>query len=131
MKGKTSITLARTREILQALREGSTQIAAMALAGYSRPTLYAWREHARKGDEPYTKIIEEMDIAEGAALASAEASIGKAWEGGDWRAAAWALERRNRPQYGAKVEIATRVVPPEEIDDAELARLAFGPTEDK
>lgn len=113
-------TTKQVDSILNAIRAGNDPAIAAAAFGISRRSL---GDHITTGarllkrlKDPDTAQLTDseralVNLAGGfeAALSSAEvgmvASIAKAARNGDWRAAAFWLERRARARYGANVEV--------------------------
>ena len=83
---------ARARKaILLSLSQGATISQACASAGVSRRAFYDWLQK-----DP--RFAEQVEIAFGKLIAVAESAIFSAIQRGDWKAAAWWLERRV-PEY--------------------------------
>jgi len=100
MGRKSKLTPERQERIINAIRAGSYVETAAALAGIHRDTLYDWLKRGRSEEEPYATFLAAMNEA----LASAELrdvmAISKAVADGDWRAAAWRLERKFPRRWG-------------------------------
>ncbi|WP_448539831.1 terminase small subunit-like protein [Roseiflexus sp.] len=92
----TKFTSERADIILDTLRRGASLAAAAAAAGVNPDTVLNWRRARR-----VFAIAVERAMAEGA-LRALDA-IWTAAESGDWRAAAWLLERRYPEDYGRQV----------------------------
>ena len=97
----TKFTPEVTSKILAAIRAGNYIETAAAWAGVNKDTLYDW---LKQGSAQDTGKFKEFSDAVGEALAHAEITdvnhVGKAAQNGDWRAAAWRLERRNPKKWG-------------------------------
>lgn len=97
----TKFTPEVTSKILAAIRSGNYIETAAAWAGVNKDTLYDWLKQGAAQD---TGKFKEFSDAVGEALAHAEITdvshVGKAAQNGDWRAAAWRLERRNPKKWG-------------------------------
>lgn len=91
---------ARVYEILQGLSIGMSRRAASALGGISDDTLRRWM----KSDDTLAHSVER---AEATASQTAVESIHRASIDGDWRAAAWWLERRRPEEWGKRTQIET------------------------
>jgi hypothetical protein len=92
------------RRILAALRKGATMEMAAKAAGISRATLHRWRDRHEGFDRKVQRAraeagLDSLDVIESAA------------DEGDWRAAAWMLEKRYPDQYGESGDL-----PQEEIE---------------
>jgi hypothetical protein len=85
----TSVTV---QKILNALSAGATRDAAAGAAGISRATFYRWLEEHETFE---TEVQEAEDRAE----TMYTACVAKSAQDGDWRAAAWWLERRRHREF--------------------------------
>lgn len=84
------------RKIADAIRLGASYELAAAYGGVSEDTLARWRAR-------YADFAEMLREAEGVGAIGWLARIEQAAKSGDWRAAAWKLERRYPEQYGRTV----------------------------
>jgi transposase len=83
-------------KVCEALRVGCTRKIAAEYAGISERTLYSWMkrgEDARSGR--FLQFLQAVQGAEARGAVSSLATIQQAARSGDWRAAAWILERRH------------------------------------
>jgi hypothetical protein len=90
----------------QAILIGATYELAAMYAGISDKTFERWRrqaETARPGT-PLALLRERLKQAEGRAAITWLAKIEKAASDGDWRAAAWKLEKRWPEVYGRRLQ---------------------------
>jgi hypothetical protein len=90
----------------QAILIGATYEMAAMYAGISDKTFERWRrqaETARPGS-PLAVLRDRLRQAAGRAAIGWLAKIEKAATDGDWRAAAWKLERRWPDAYGRKLQ---------------------------
>jgi len=129
--------------IVQALRVGAYIEDAAESAGVAESTVYAWisrgQEHAPdlgtpiskvpKAQRVYVEFAESVEKARAGAVVFNLAMIRQAASNGDWKAAAWWLERTRPGQYGRQLRVDADVkgMPsrPEAVDlsmltDAEL-----------
>jgi hypothetical protein len=97
MARPTKYSRDRARRVIEALGVGATYELASKYAGISPDTLDRWRK-ANAG------FAEEMAEAEGRAATGWLAVIEQAARNGDWRAAAFKLERRYPASYGKTVQ---------------------------
>jgi hypothetical protein len=90
----------------QAIRLGATYELAARYAGVSEKTFERWRMQAAtaKPESTLGRLRDRLLQAEGRAVVTWLAQIEKAATEGDFRAAAWKLERRYPDQYGRKVQ---------------------------
>jgi len=97
------ISTTRTPEaaarILEALSKGATRSAASAAGCISAETLYAWM----RDDADFRGLVV---AAEFAAVGDFTAEVYAAAKRGDWKAAAWWLERRDPEHFGAPSRLA-------------------------
>jgi hypothetical protein len=131
---KTKLTPERQAKIVNAIRAGSYVETAAAAAGIDKVTLYRWLK--RGGRFPGT-IYADFADAVNEATAQAEMrdvlTISKAAGEGDWRAAAWRLERKYPKRWGtvSRTEltgkdggpVAMASVDVTKLSDEELAAL--------
>ncbi len=108
MAGRPSkLTPERAQAIALAVSEGHYLQHAAAAAGVARSSVHSWLARGRKArerldgggepqpdEEPYLDFLEALEGAERCAAELGIAPIRAAMERGDWRAAAWYLERR-------------------------------------
>lgn len=93
---KTKYTAEAVKKITDAIRVGATYELAASYAGISEDTFARWRER-------YADFADKLREAEGEGAIGWLAKIEKSANDGDWRAAAWKLERRYPDSYGRKV----------------------------
>lgn len=97
------------------LAVGSTLEVAASAAGVGTRTLERWLQRARElvdrveqhrrvesRDRVYLELMEAITTREAEAEVKALATIQKSALGGDWRAAAWYLEKRHPDKYGVR-----------------------------
>lgn len=84
------------KRIIQAIQMGATYEIAAEHAGICRKTLYSWIEKgktASRGSKHYT-FLHDFRKAEARAALTSLTTIQKEIQNGDWKAAAWFLDRR-------------------------------------
>lgn len=103
MSRRIKLNEARTKAILQAIQLGATYEIAAENAGVSRSTLWNW---LKRGEEQSTgqfaTFLDAFKKAEARAALGALATIHKACNDGDWKAAAFLLERRHNYKRDAQ-----------------------------
>lgn len=137
----TLCTPETTRKATDALRLQAPYWLAARYAGIGESTFMAWMARGRADteadiDSPYRDFLEEVHNASSQGAIGELAMIEKAAKDGEWRAAAWKLERRypedfgRRPQAlipnGARVSAGTDEearVSLNSLTDAELVQL--------
>jgi hypothetical protein len=110
--------------IVDALKEGLCKAHAAALGGISAQTLDEWLEAGDEGREPYAALALEVRHAEAdyarakmREINTASAPLPPRKKGekrggrGDWKAAAWALEKRFPKIYGSRAAAAEALPP--------------------
>jgi hypothetical protein len=106
--------------ILAGVESGLARSRAAALAGVSASTLAAWERAGLEGDTRYTDLADrlaEADVkAENAMLTVIRDA---AVQDGDWKAAAWVLERRFPQAWGPPKPVQDDLT---KLSDDEIAR---------
>jgi len=87
----------RIEPLLTALRAGNTRRAAARYAGIHSTQFYRWLEG--------TAFRAQVERAEADAEVRMLTKVAQAANGGDWKAAAWWLERRLPADYGRRERI--------------------------
>jgi hypothetical protein len=117
MGGRTGrpekLSAAVQARIVDAISAGASREKAAQAAGVSRSTLQSWlaRGQEPKAPVPFQKFVEAFREAEVAAYLASIESIRQAADRGEWRAAAFMLERRHRDEFARN--------PPERSDQSE------------
>lgn len=86
----------KVRSILRAIEIGATHRIAAMSAGISERTFKKWCD-----EDP--EFREAVDVAEGKSAIRLLAKVEQAANQGDWKAAAWKLERRFPQEYGKQI----------------------------
>jgi hypothetical protein len=73
--------------------------ASCARAGVAKSTVAEWVLRGERGEEPFAEFSARWAQARARAQAVLVGNIRDAAAAGDWRAAAWALERANPEEY--------------------------------
>ena len=93
--------------VLRGVEAGLARSRAAALAGLSAGTLLAWERLGLEGDTRYTELAEALARADVAAEETLLKVIrDAAVDDGDWKAAAWVLERRFPQAWGPQAKPA-------------------------
>lgn len=90
-------------KIVEALKLGCFKRHAAAAAGISWRTFEQWLQWGDEGREPYASLAYDCEVAIAEDAKRNQAIVSKAAAGehaGDWRAAAWNLERKHPKLYG-------------------------------
>lgn len=102
--GKPKYTPEVHRQIVDALKVGAFKKHAANAAGISERTLADWLQWGAEGREPYVELLRDVEQAIAADAVRNQTIISKAAAGehaGDWKAAAWNLERKFPRLYGS------------------------------
>ena len=94
------------KAIVDALKNGGYKTHAAHAAGISRETLDVWIEAGRAGREPFVRFAHECDMARAQDALRNQAIVSAAAVRkieGDWKAAAWLLERKYPKLYGKRI----------------------------
>lgn len=110
----TKLTPIVRATLVEAYADGLTDVHAAGVAGVSYETVRNWLAWGEEGREPYATLYLEVRHTEGELARSYLKRIkkvcglgGKRLRGdGDWKAAAWFLERRFPKIYGAAAKEA-------------------------
>ena len=91
----------RRAVIVRAVKLGAPWKDAAKAAGVSEATLRGWRRRGSEEDSgPHRDLVDELEKAEAEGLIKNLEVIERAADDGDWKAAAWRLERRYPGEYG-------------------------------
>jgi hypothetical protein len=96
-------------KIVTSLRIGAYKVNAAKQARVSIRALEKWLAKGHAGDERYARFALDCDEAMSTFANRLQGTITKAAIAGDWKAAAWDLERRQPALYGRKPEAAVGV----------------------
>lgn len=89
--------------VISCVARGMYHEMAYALGGVAVDTVHRrWFSAARDGVQPFALFRELVDQADLVAQAALVSRIERASAAGDWRAAAWLLERRHFAQWGVR-----------------------------
>lgn len=102
----TKLTAETTKKICDAILVGSTYEAAAQYAGVNYSTFRMWMKRGEDGKgRKFVEFLETVETANASAQVYFATNIKSAATAGDWRAAAWMLERRFKQDYAAKQEV--------------------------
>jgi hypothetical protein len=101
MARPTRLTAETRAALCDALERGCTRKDAAALAGIAESTLFQWLAAGRDDEaHRFVELLQAVEHAEAQASQVAVGTIRTAMDKGDWKAAAWWLERRRRRTWG-------------------------------
>ena len=96
---KTKLSPDLQKRLLDAIAAGNYIHTACAAVGIGESTYFKWLERGRAGESPYREFMEALTRAEQQAIVSL-VKIVRSHAIGDWRAAAFLLERRQKKDWG-------------------------------
>lgn len=108
---RTKLNQELQKRIISAIQMGATYEIAAEHAGICRKTLYSWIEKgktANKGSTFYT-FLHEFRKAEARAALTSLTTIQREIQNGDWKAAAWFLDRRAGFRRDATISNETNI----------------------
>jgi hypothetical protein len=112
--------------IVDQLRAGAFRAHAARAAGVAESTVDAWLRRGDAGERNYRDFAREVRRAQAEDAIRSQAIITRAAFGlvdGDWRAAAWALERKHPKEYGRSAGAAA--VAAAAVHEDERAEVVF------
>jgi hypothetical protein len=115
------------KKIVDALERGAYQVHAANAAGVSMSALQKWVTLGREGDARYAAFAEDVDRARANDALRNQAVISAAAMRkvpGDWKAAAWNLERKFPKLYGRRMMMDNvDDLPPPAADDHDTTEV--------
>jgi hypothetical protein len=118
-----------TRRICTLVQHGVPLRYALVSEGLAKTTVRRWRARGETGEQPFADFTRELNAAVGKLVSSMVMCVHDAAMAGDWKAAAWFLERRCPKEFGpprarVSLERAPTQMTAEELDAA-IVRLGF------
>lgn len=123
MARPTKLTPDVHAKIVGLLRAGNYVETAAAAAGVDARNVRRWLARGARGEEPFAQFARDVDAAQGEAEARDVIMLGKAAESGEWRAAAFRLERRHPERWGQRIEMRVKEQAVEQVLDVLRTRL--------
>ena len=103
MPRPTKLNAKRAQQICDYVAQGHTREVAAQACGIVSTTLYRWMKRGeRQPDGPYGEFCRALKRADLEAELAGLRQIKEAAQNGDWRAAAWMLERRYPEKWGRR-----------------------------
>lgn len=121
-------------KIVKALEAGAFKVHAAWYSGISEETLKAWLYKGMRGIEPYLQLYKDVQEAISKDAVRNQSAISSAAVGehkGDWKAAAWNLEKKHPRLYGSMAEYILKLKIEEEHAKRRAKRLAKKQAEDE
>lgn len=101
--GPSMMLPAQKAKLLQALRTGAPRVDCALAAGIGRSTFLRWIARGKRSKTgEYRAFWDEVRAAQSEGKVALSALIVREAQSGDWRAAAWILERRHGKEYGRR-----------------------------
>ena len=106
MARRTRLTIQLREKVANALALGAYRKDAATFAGIADATFRRWlKRGVKEASGPYAEFREAVVDAEARAKMLAMGCVTKAIRGGDWKAAAWYLERKHPHQFADKSQL--------------------------
>ena len=103
MPRPTKLNAKRAQQICDYVAQGHTREVAAQACGIVSTTLYRWMKRGeRQPDGPYGEFCRALKRADLEVELACLRQIKEAAQNGDWRAAAWTLERRYPEKWGRR-----------------------------
>ena len=100
MARPTKLTPELTRDITSYISEGNPPTIAATLVGISPSTYFNWMSKGSEKTPRFMEFSELIKRATAQSIVNRVAHIARAADGGNWRAAAWLLERISPESFG-------------------------------
>ncbi len=115
---KTKLTPEVQKKIVEYIRGGAYKAHAAEAAGVSVDAVDNWIRRGEDSDEePYTEFAAAMRQAQGEDAVRDVQVISRAATDGDWKAAAWKLERKYPAEFGQRQHIDQSIAVGGEFSD--------------
>lgn len=119
-----------TEELCTDILNGLSKTNACRKAGVGVDTLASWMRRGSQGEQPFADFAQAVDRADQTLKGRLVSYIEHSASRGDWKAAAWLLERRFRSEYGPKASDEPVRVADEPTDLSTLTREELGSLRD-
>ena len=100
MARPTKLTPELTREITSYIQDGNTPTISATLVGISPSTYFDWMSKGSNQQPGFMEFSESIKRACARSIANRVAHISRVADSGNWRAAAWLLERLAPEEFG-------------------------------
>ena len=100
MARPTKLTPELTREITSYIQDGNTPTISATLVGISPSTYFYWMSKGSNQQPGFMEFSESIKRACARSIANRVAHISRVADSGNWRAAAWMLERMAPESFG-------------------------------
>lgn len=112
MARPTKLTPELTREISTYIRDGNSPTISATLVGISPSTYFNWMSKGSNQEPRFMEFSESIERAKAQSIVNRLAHIARAADSGNWRAAAWLLERMAPESFGKNSTRAPEVGAP-------------------
>ncbi len=112
MARPTKLTPELTREISTYIRNGNSPTISATLVGISPSTYFNWMSKGSDQEPRFMEFLESVERAKAQSIATQLAHVSKVADSGNWRAAAWLLERMAPESFGKKSTTVPEVSAP-------------------
>ena len=100
MARPAKLTLELTKEITSYIHDGNSPTRSATLVGISPSTYFHWMSKGSKKEPGFLEFSESIERAKAQSIVNRVAHISRAADSGNWRAAAWLLERMAPESFG-------------------------------
>ena len=100
MARPAKLTPELTQEITTYIRDGNSPTISATLVGISPSTYFNWMSKGSNQEPRFMEFLESIKRANAQSIVNRVAHIARAADGGNWRAAAWLLERMAPESFG-------------------------------
>lgn len=100
MARPAKLTPELTQEITTYIRDGNSPTISATLVGISPSTYFNWMSKGSNQEPRFMEFLESIERANAQSIVNRVAHISRAADSGNWRAAAWLLERMAPESFG-------------------------------
>ena len=100
MARPTKLTLKLTEEITAYIHKGNSPTVSATLVGISPSTYFNWMSKGASKEPGFMEFLEAIERAKAQSIINQVAHISRVADSGNWRAAAWLLERIAPDSFG-------------------------------
>jgi len=100
MARPAKLTPELTQEITAYIRDGNSPTVSATLVGISPSTYFNWMSKGSNHEPRFMEFLESIKRANAQSIVNQVAHIARAADSGNWRAAAWLLERKAPESFG-------------------------------
>ena len=100
MARPVKLTQELTQEITTYIRDGNSPTISATLVGISPSTYFNWMSKGSNQEPRFMEFLESIKRANAQSIVNRVAHIARAADSGNWRAAAWLLERMAPESFG-------------------------------